>query len=150
MVTRPVKPLTASLSVTYAKAYLTNAYNPGSGGDLVPAGQKLPGTPKWQYAAGAFFVQPVGAYIARVGLTHRYIGPSSPDLQNAQREMGNYFVTGLRGGLKMGDIDFELFGDNLFGEYAMTNEDYEAEEPFTTGYPLRPRQFGLQLTWAPQ
>lgn len=131
--------LLIELSGSYVNAELTeDAPLLGSAGD------RLPGSPKYNYHAGVRYDFPVGDRKAFIRGDYSYVGGFYNNLQQAGTEIGDYGLMNLRGGMSFGALSAELFIDNLTNEDAATwidAEDFVVQK----GYLLRPRTVGMSI-----
>ncbi len=110
--------LQVELSASYISAKLSNdAAGIGSAGD------RLPGSPKYNARAGLTYKFTAAGYpafvqsdVGRVGGFYSQVGQKGP-------ELGNYTQVGLRGGVSVSAFDFLLYANNLTNSHGYIWED---------------------------
>lgn len=128
----------ASYTASYTDAELTrDAPSVGSDGD------RLPGSPRVNASLGLQYDFSLAGREAFVRTDIGYVGEYFRDLQQSQPPLGDYTTVGLRTGLSFGNVDVELFGQNLTNESEMVWFDAIRNG----GILLRPRTIGIELRY---
>lgn len=144
---QPTDALSFNFGATYTDSRLSEdmpARSQTSGFD----GDRIPYTPKWSYAGQVQYQVPLSASLTGYASTHfNYRGESYTNFNSQAddyRELDDYFLVGLRAGVRFESWDAGIFVDNVTDEVPeiglrVTGDGYRV-------YTTRPRTLGLRVS----
>ncbi len=134
--------LLLNFSTSYVKAeLLEDAENLGEAGD------RLPGSPKYNASFGLQYEFDVAGHDSYIRSDLSYVGGFYNNLQQSGFEAGNYTTINIRSGVSLDDVSVELFVNNLANDDAITWIDSEGFDSYgkSRANRLRPRTIGINL-----
>ena len=144
---QPTDALSFNLGATYTDSRLSEDMPAGaqtSGLD----GDRIPYTPKWSYAGQVRYEAPFSSSLTGYASTHfNYRGESYTNFNSQAedyRQLDDYFLVGLRAGVRFDTWDAGIFVDNVTDEVPeiglrVTGDGYRV-------YTTRPRTVGLRVS----
>ena len=136
--------ITPGVRVNFAASWVDPELDEDTPG-LGSAGDRLPGTPKYNLSLGIqgnFDITDRPAFV-RADLIH--VGDYYNNLQQAGVAAGDYTTLALRGGVTFGHFQLNAYINNATNEFART---WVGTEFDSHNYVLRPRTVGLQIRYS--
>ncbi|HVF16954.1 MAG TPA: TonB-dependent receptor [Steroidobacteraceae bacterium] len=170
---QPTENWDLGLSATYADAQITESqFAQGAPIAGIREGNQLPTSPKFQAAANATFMQPIGALEGYVNFTVQHVGSSYTQLADQEPgfgcvgcpgapgffafgdptisrftfdgELPDYQIGNMRFGVRSGQFDAAVFINNVWDERAFLSLDRERGTRARVGYLTNvPRTYGV-------
>lgn len=112
------------------------------------AGNRLPGSPRYNASLGVQYSFNLGGYDAYLRSDYAYVGGFYNNLQEIGTEVANYSRLNAKAGIVINQFEVGLYVNNLTNEDAFTWIDAEAGNPLAFdphGNRLRPRTIGLNI-----
>jgi outer membrane receptor protein involved in Fe transport len=135
--------LTFQSNLTYLDARLSDAFNPGGGGAIVPKGSTLPGASKWQVSSTLSYDWAEGPFTPTFLLTNRFISDAPGNFSDGVRQGGYDLLNGrITGHFKT--IDIALFVDNIANSHGITSG---ANLGTIQDYLVTPRTVGITFDY---
>jgi iron complex outermembrane receptor protein len=144
---QPTDALSLNLGATYTDSRLSEDM-PGASQTPGFDGDRIPYTPKWSYAGQVQYEVPFSSALTGYASTNfNYRGESYTNFNSQSgdyRQLDDYFLVGLRAGVRFESWDGGLFVDNVTDEVPeiglrVTGDGYRV-------YTTRPRTIGLRVS----
>jgi outer membrane receptor protein involved in Fe transport len=135
--------LTFQTNLTYLDAKLSENFNPGGGGAIVPKGSTLPGASKWQVSSTLSYTWAEGPFTPTFLLTNRFISHAPGNFSNGVRQGGYDLVNG-RITSHFKTVDVSVFVDNITNSHGITSG---ANLGAVQNYLVTPRTIGITVEY---
>jgi iron complex outermembrane recepter protein len=144
---QPTESLSFNVGATYTDSRLSEDM-PASASASGFDGDRIPYTPKWSYAGQVQYEVPFSSALTGYASTNfNYRGESYTNFNSQSddyRQLDDYFLVGLRSGVRFDAWDASIFVDNLTDEVPeiglrVTGDGYRV-------YTTRPRTIGLRVS----
>jgi iron complex outermembrane recepter protein len=142
--------LTLRSSVTYLDAKLIQAFNPGGGLPVDPAGATLPGASRWQVASSLAYQWRSAPLEPTFNLSQRYISTAPGSFGGLGLPQGGYVLVDGRATFTARNFQVTGFVKNIGNSHGITNANLTGNPPPAAQiqeYLVQPRTFGITLDY---